>query len=141
MNPDPWFVEILARTVFGEARDQPPEGRLAVAYVALNRATDPHRRWSRALPLVCLQPWQFSCWWQPGANRDVVLATPTDDPVLDACREIAEAAVSGRAVDNVGGANHYLRADLAATRPPSWYDPAKVTARIGGHVFLRLEPA
>lgn len=138
MTIDPWAIELLARTVFGEARSEPPEGRLAVAYVAINRARDPGRRWPPNLAAVLLQPHQFSCWWLPGPNRDCVIATPIDDAVLDACREIAEAAASDQAPDPSNGADAYLRADLAERAPPAWFDRAKVTARIGHHLFLKL---
>lgn len=138
MTGDPWTVELLARTVFGEARSETAAGRLAVAFVALNRAADPRRRWPRSLPLVLLQPWAFSCWWQPGSNRDATLAIATDDPVLRACRGLATVALSDGLADPSGGANHYLSSALACSTPPTWYDPAKVTARIGRHEFLKL---
>lgn len=131
MINDPWQLDVLARTVYGESRGESYAGQVAVASVVLNRVRA-HPRWPASIAAVCLQPRQFSAWNDPTPLASLA----SDDPGLGLCRAAARAASDLK--DSTNGANHYLTADLAAGDPPSWYDPAKITARIGRHVFLRL---
>jgi len=52
-------LTLLAGMVFGEARGEPHEGQLAVAWSALNRLAA-HNRWPSTLHGVLLQPAQYS---------------------------------------------------------------------------------
>lgn len=53
-------LEVMAKTLWAEARGEPYVGQIAVAWVIRNRAED--KRWPRTIHQVCKQPWQFSCW-------------------------------------------------------------------------------
>jgi N-acetylmuramoyl-L-alanine amidase len=138
VTPDPWDKEVLARTVFGEARGEAPEGQRAVAWVWLNRRDDPMGRWQPTVASCCLQPRQASCWDESDPNRALLTRATTAFGPLKPCADVAFGVLLGELPDNTGGANHYLRADLAERAPPYWYDPAKVTARVGRHLFLKL---
>ncbi len=50
--------ETAARTLYGEARGEPEEGRRAVAHVFVNRYRD--GRWGGSLGEVCQWPAQFA---------------------------------------------------------------------------------
>jgi spore germination cell wall hydrolase CwlJ-like protein len=53
----------------------------------------------------------------------------------------AAAALFDLLPDPTNGATHYLNPETVlrvAGKMPSWYDPAKITTRIGRHEFLRL---
>ena len=59
-------AEVLARTLYGEARGEGLPGIEAVACVILNRVAFAKARgrywWGNTVSQVCLKPGQFSCW-------------------------------------------------------------------------------
>lgn len=127
----------LAATVLGEAEGESYEGKVAVAHVVMNRARDP--RWPDTPGAVCLQALQFSC-WNLGRQRYPVMLAPKKRVGADTwadCMRAAFAAMAGFEPDPTHGANHYLAPDSLA-RLPSWADPARKVATIGGHDFYRL---
>ena len=126
--------EILARVVWGEARGESAEGRAAVAWVVKNRAAA--RTWyGRGISGVCLKPKQFSCLNSDDPNLAAILRLRDDDPVLNQCREIAEAVLSSApSSDPTHGATHYHTANIA----PGWAATMVRTARIGNHIFYRI---
>jgi spore germination cell wall hydrolase CwlJ-like protein len=145
-------VDVLARTVYGEARGESEMGRLAVAYVACNRAEIAARyveAHGRAHPLygdgtvasACTMPWQFSCWNENDPNRAELLAL---DLYSDAGRPslwAATTAINRSAPDPSNQATHYHTAmppHDGIDWPPSWAEGQKVVATIGSHVFYRL---
>ena len=126
--------DILARTVYGEARGENVRGMEAVAAVAMNRvaAAALGRRWWGATVIeVCRKPYQFSCWNRDDANRPALLAARPGDPVFDICRRIARRAVGGVLADPTHGSTHYHA--IGAT--PSWAEGHKPAAIVGRHVF------
>lgn len=136
--------DIIALTLFGEARGEGPDGRIAVANVLRNRVKagefgGPSYRG------VCLKAAQFSCWNASDPNFDILADTgrlllldQAHGPVLRECQWIADGLLANRFVDNTHGATHYLTEHLYATTPPSWAAKGRVLARIGAHVFLRV---
>lgn len=128
-------IETLARTLWGECRGETIVGQRAVAQVIINRSKDP--RWPDSIADVCLQPWQFSAWNENDPNREKLEKVGLNDIAFVDCLHVAIDAMSG-SPDLVKGANHYLTSALAKSRPPKWFDPAKVTKTIGSHVFLKL---
>lgn len=123
---------LLAATVKQEAEGEPWEGQLGVAWVIMNRAV----RRGRSIADVVFDPHDFSAW-----NTDSPTRLRLDDiepEVWAGCYKAACAAYFALVPDPTRGADHYLNPE-AVVRLPSWYDPAKVTARIGRHKFLRLE--
>ena len=77
-------LPVMARTVFGEARGEPHEGRLAVAHVILNRARS-GGWWDAGVSEVCLKRWQFSCWNPGDPNRPRLFQIELDDRDLLGC--------------------------------------------------------
>ena len=127
--------QLLAWTIWQEAGGEPYQGKLAVAYVVMNRL-------KVAKSTICreiMKPWQFSCW-----NTDSVTRLRLPDamsPDWEECSRAAMAAVDGTEQDPTNGADHYLNEATVlrvAGKLPSWYNPKLVTARIGHHTFLRL---
>ena len=130
----------LARTIFGEARGEPDDGKEAVANVVVNRlksgrfprkASDP-----KTIAGVCLERFQFSCWNadDPNASKIANLQTGSS-PVFDTCFAIAQRAVGGTLADRTDTATHY-HADTIS--PPNWTaPPAIMTVKIGHHVFFK----
>lgn len=98
--------EILARTIYGEARNQGTDGICAVANVIMNRVKLNGWR-GHDVRSVCLKPFQFSCWNQSDPNRAKIMAVTTADPIYEQCLEIAGAAIAGTLPDIVGNADSY----------------------------------
>ncbi|WP_207460161.1 cell wall hydrolase [Azospirillum sp. SYSU D00513] len=128
-------VDILARTLWGEARGEPVRGIEAVAAVVMNRVARAQRRggwwWGDSVVAVCRKPYQFSCWNVGDPNRAKLLAVTADDPVFAACLRVARRAVSGLLPDPTGGATHYHRAGIS----PAWARGHGPSAEIGHHLF------
>lgn len=128
-------VDILARTIWGEARGEGKEGMEAVACVVLNRASHP-RWWGVDIISVCQKPWQFSCWNVSDPNREKLLAVTGADPVFTTALAVADAAVNGQLVDVTQGADSYY----AKTSPlPDWAASLSPVASVGNHVFYKTE--
>ena len=109
---------LLAMMVQSEAGGEPIHGKLAVAYVAVNRAE------SSGLPLetVLRQPRQFAL--NPRTTIDI------------ASWIAAEAAMTHQYPDPSKGADHFYN---PLVKPwPEWYDERYITVRIGRHAFLNL---
>lgn len=132
-------IEVLARTLWGEARGEREAGMEAVAHVVFNRR-DARRWWGASVEAVCQKPFQFSCWNEGTASRRSVLGVTRSDAGFVAALGIAQrlAALSegerARA-DTTGGATHYHVAGLSPL--PNWAVGRPTCARIGRHVFYR----
>lgn len=128
-------VDILARTMFGEARGEGVRGMQAVANVVCNRAAHP-RWWGTSIVAVCLHPWQFSTWDGGDPNRRAIeVVTETDPQFVDALA-LAREAVAGRLVDITCGADSYY---AAGAPEPAWAEGKTPCAVIGRHRFYRVE--
>lgn len=148
-------IDTVARTIWGEARGEPPEGRRAVAAVIGNRATIAAAwvaRHGRRHPLfgdghlasachahhggVC----QFTCWSAADPNRAKLVAVTDADRAFTDCLAIARSLAAGHLADPTGGATHYLdeKAALALYgHLPAWAHEMTRTAIIGAHTFFR----
>lgn len=134
MREDERAVDILARTIWGEARGEGYSGMVAVANVVLNRASNPGW-WGFDIASVCLKDWQFSCWNITDPNRPAMLAVTTGmDQTFAMAVEIAREAVNGTLTDNTNGATHYYAKSIAA---PNWTAGATLAAVIGNHKFYK----
>lgn len=134
-------VDVVARTLWGEARGEGRQGMEAVAWVIRNRVeTDIGNDgkpdwWGEGYEGVCKAPMQFSCWNADDPNREKL---PTLHEGMETFREakaIARSVMLGLVPDPTGGATHY---HTKAVSPP-WSKSPKVvkTAEIGRHTFFR----
>jgi spore germination cell wall hydrolase CwlJ-like protein len=126
-------IEVAARTIYGEARNQPYDGMVAVAWVMLNRLHS--KKWfsGETLAETCLMPKQFSCWNTGDPNRVRMLRVAEDDPLLVKIRTIVEAVVAGQIQDPTKGATHYR----VVNTPAAWAIGYKPVATIGDHEFFK----
>ena len=131
--PDP--VDILARTIWGEARNQGRVGMEAVASVIMHRAQNP-RWWGSDVVSCCQKPHQFSCWNRGDPNRAKILRATEQDPAFTTALEVAREALAGRLADRTQGADSYANLGICS---PHWAEPSKVTCKIGDHTFFRME--
>lgn len=128
-------VDTLARTIWGEARGEPENGRIAVGCVIRNRVNSPVTWWGTDYRSVCRKPWQFSCWNENDPNRAKLDAVTMDDWAFDECAGIAAGIIDGTIPDITDGATHYYATTMKER--PKWAANMHVTARIGGHVFMK----
>jgi len=127
-------VDVVAMTLWGEARGEGERGMEAVACVIGNRET---RKWRKkeGFVAVCRDRWQFSCWNENDPNRarlDAVRRNP------DAAYRLA-AAIAGRLVRNelddfTFGATHYYATSLPIR--PNWAVNKTPCYRLGKHLFF-----
>jgi spore germination cell wall hydrolase CwlJ-like protein len=126
-------VEVLARTLYGEARGEPKQGIEAVANVILNRVMS--NRYPNTVAKVCLQRLQFSCWNDDDPNRKIIAKLmPGQDEIFDMILKIAASAVLGGLPAVVIGVLHYHAKQIR----PNWVKKspgATLVATIGSHLF------
>lgn len=138
MPTDDRVLDIVARTLWGEARGEPFLGLIAVAHVIRNRAARPGW-WGVDVETVCLKPQQFSCWNKGDPNYPYLAgfkAIPAREYVR--CREAAIAVLDGLEADPTRGATHYHA--KAMRNAPRWTFGATLTTVIGGHRFFKDVP-
>jgi spore germination cell wall hydrolase CwlJ-like protein len=115
-----------AKTVWSEARGEPLEGQLAVAYVPWTRAQISRR----TVAQECLRLSQFSCWNHSDPNKAKMLAM--DETELAMCLFITTRVLNGDP-DPSYGATFYHIAGLC----PLWSRGQTPCATLGHHVFYR----
>lgn len=129
-------TEIVALTVWAEARWEPIEGIQGVTWVIKNRAAKPGW-WGTDLKSVCLKPYQFSC-WLPSDPQSKRLADPATKE-LDSYKNvlgIVQEVLRGNVPDPTKGSNHYCTEAVApATK---WAKDATPQVKLGSHLFYRL---
>jgi N-acetylmuramoyl-L-alanine amidase len=130
--PDDHDFEIMARTIFGEARGEPVTGQIAVAHVIINRWRS--GKWFAAPSLagVCVKRLQFSCWNSSDPTyRRLITASTTELAPFEA---IARHAVANPDEDPTYGATHYYADTIPA---PGWATGKSPTVQIGHHLFFK----
>lgn len=140
VDPRTWPEMLLyVGTVLLEAEGEPDEGKVAVAWVIRNRMDAE----AKTVAGVCLAPMQFSAWNDDYAGMRKARLTAPDPKMWERCWRAACGAFWRLLPDPTAAADHYLNVELTRESRkdgslPAWFDPAKVTARIGHHTFLRL---
>ena len=126
-------LEYLARTVYGEARGESDDGKVAVACVILNRVNGHHRRETR-IAGVATEPMQFSCWNENDPNLKTILSVDLSDPVFMDCVRASIEAIDRISVDDdpTFGSEHYHTAGVS----PHWSEGVEPVVTIGNHLFF-----
>ena len=110
-------LDILARTIYGEARGElylyGITPLLAVANVVVNRY---RKNFGKSISEICLAPYQFSCWNKNDVNYKIITQESIDDVVFGKCKEIAEKVLSEKWPDITDGCDHYH----ARSIKPNW---------------------
>ncbi|MCW9035573.1 MAG: cell wall hydrolase [Alphaproteobacteria bacterium] len=128
-------TDILARTIYGEARGEAVRGKEAVACVIINRVQKAKTKggywWGASIEKVCHKPWQFSCWNVNDPNREKITDPNLNNRVFSSCLRIARRAINGAITDPTRGATHYHHKDIN----PAWARGKAPSAEIGNHLF------
>ena len=130
-------IDVLARTIFGEARGETYTGKIAIANVVLNRAAlamkHPHFG-DGTITGACMVPWQFSCWNANDPNCQVINDVTDTDPIFADCLDIAELACNHKLDDMTGNATYYY---AKGSPEPTWAVDKTPCAIIGNHLFFK----
>jgi spore germination cell wall hydrolase CwlJ-like protein len=124
--------DYLIRTIAFEASDETEVGKVAVAYVVLNRKKG--GIWGDSIKAVVTHPGQFEPWM---TRRREIEALSLNDPRYQSAAIIADAVLRGQTPDPTAGATHFLNPSIVRERRggslPSW---ALGEGRpIGSHMF------
>ena len=133
--------EILARTLWGEARGESLAGQIAVAWTIRNRVNDGKAKswWGEGYAGVCQKPYQFSCWNRNDPNYAYLSGAKPIPPAQYAqALKAAGQVMAGTMPDPTGGATHYYATTMP--KPPAWAKGAKQTMKLGQHVFFKDVP-
>ena len=112
-------LEALQRVVYCEARGEPDNGKLAVAYVVINRS----RISGRSIAYEATKPSQFCVW----------SGTMTDSNSAKKCRNFAQIAINRSSPDPSKGATFFY----SGSNVPYWARGKTPCAKIGGHKFFK----
>lgn len=134
-------IEVLARTLYGEARGEYThiEGGLAslisVGNVVINRLKA--QSWfGKTIVEVCHKPFQFSCWNEADPNRKLLMQETISDPIMNICRQVAEGVTYDEWPDLTQGSDHYHAVYLPAI--PDWAKGQSPKLRLARHFFYKL---
>ena len=131
--------KILAKTLYGEGRNQGERGMRAIATVIYNRAKGQRERFAG----VCLKPKQFSCW--NGVDNIIVSSAPADKQAYEICCAIVKEMMDDTfiPVDKKEKITftHYCTVKLFnSTKCAEWIKQVKESGQptviIGDHIFM-----
>lgn len=131
-------IDVLARTLWGEARGEGVAGMQAVANVILNRVAVADAKgkywWGNNIIQVCQKPYQFSCWNRSDPNFRKLQAVDESNLYFATAVRIARRAIYGVLEDVTKKATHYHTAGIG----PYWSKNVKPVSVIGNHIFYRI---
>lgn len=122
--------EILAKTVYGEARGEKWQGQIAVACCILNRFKSNKWYSAKTIAGVCQKPWQFSCWNKNDPNAQKIANLP-----YSVYAQYFSIIKEAEAKDITNGATHYYAPKVV--KCPSWAEGKIPCAEIGNHLFFK----
>ncbi|RVD76888.1 cell wall hydrolase [Pseudomonas koreensis] len=125
--------DILAQTLWGDARGEGTAGQIAVAWAIRNRVNDSktHSWRGEDYAGVCQKLYPFSCWNKTDPNYQFLIGVkeiPFHE--LAQCRIAADQVIDGKVPDPTGGAMHYYATSIKA---PAWTAKAKQALKLGDH--------
>lgn len=128
-------VDILARTLYGEARGEVEKFGLssiiAVANVVVNRFK---KKFAKTISEVCLAPNQFSCWNKNDPNYQIIKNVDENDLIFRKCLVVAQNVIEGKYPDITDGCDHYH----ACYAKPYWAAYHRPKRIFGTHCFYCL---
>lgn len=125
-------LDILARTILGEARGESYAGKVAVGRCILTRWRSGKWFAGKTVAATAQKRAQFSCWLESDPNRAKILSAAYDDAAFRDCMRAALDAIDGKGDAWLKGATHY-HADYIDV--PKWAKGREPVGRIGRHIF------
>lgn len=125
-------IDVMARTVWGESRNQSWDGQVAVGWVIRNRLEDSAKRYGKSIAEVCQKPYQFSCWLKSDPNLVKLVAVTPADTSFRGALAAAAYALTGLGVDLTHGSRFYK----VVGTPANWAAGKTPVVTIGSHEFF-----
>ena len=126
-------ITLFALCLWGEARGEPIESKVACGNVIWNR----HTLWGKPLRDVILRPKQFSCFNEGDPNLNKIRSIRDNEDLNDKayweCYWVAYGIMYNYLSDNTKGATHYH----TIACDPTWDDHMIKTATYGKTEFFR----
>ena len=123
-------LDIMAKTLYGEARGEGIAGQIAVAHVINNRYLK-NSWYGSSIQEVCLKDWQFSCWNEGDPNREKLVNLSklyaTYLRLVGICYYVIHKVIP----DPTNGSTHYHTKAIH----PKWVEHNKPVIEIGEHKF------
>jgi spore germination cell wall hydrolase CwlJ-like protein len=131
---------LLARMLYGEARDCSDAEKVAIAYSAINRIHDGKKWNGETLRGVVLASSQYSCFNSNDPNKKKLMDPQNKNYSPNAwenCLRVAEGVLDGKIADPTDGATHYHTTNVN----PFWKHKRQMKrkGRINGskHIFYK----
>ncbi|MFA5158717.1 MAG: cell wall hydrolase [Patescibacteria group bacterium] len=133
--------QLMALTIYGEARGESKDGKIAVGSVILERVD--HRKWDGdTIQEVCLMPYQFSCYLPADPNYPALKLIAQDwenklrnSPDLASCFWVAHGLIEGQIPrEKEIAANHVTQYKVIGCRA-NWEKSMQKITVIGHHEF------
>lgn len=131
-------LEILAKTIFGEARGEYKKingglaSLIAIGNVILNRFK---KEGNKTVKEICLKKYQFSCWNENEKNHPDNLNYFGDDlKIYKICEVVAHGIFNKDWPDLTNGSCHYYSESISKT--PYWAINKRPVFQIGSHLFF-----
>lgn len=126
---------LLARLVYGEARNCSDEEKAAVAYTVVNRAMDGKKWNGETIRESILKPWQYSCFNKNDPNREKLM--DPEKNVFENCLRVADRVLKNKNGGlNKGQTNYHTK----SVRPRWSFSPKMKKIKFGEkfkHLFYR----
>jgi hypothetical protein len=123
-------TQCLAQAVYYEARGESPSGQAAVAQVVLNRLR--HPAFPKTICGVVFQHVGADCQFSFACNG--AMREPLDRAAWGRAKAVADRALSGAVMAEVGAATHFQ----AVRSESGWASSLAEVAQIGEHIFYRF---
>jgi len=123
-------TQCLTQAVYYEARGESPSGQAAVAQVVLNRVR--HPAFPKTICGVVFQHMGDDCQFSFACNG--AMRQPVDRAAWRRAMAVADRALSGAVMSEVGSATHFQ----AARSTSGWAGSLAKVAQIGEHIFYRF---
>lgn len=121
----------LAQAVYFEARSEPFEGQVAVAYVILNRVKD--RRYPNSICEVVFQNEKRRHACQFSFACDGLSDNPYEMVAWNVARRVAGGTLKNASSDVTARSTHYHAKYVS----PGWAKSLQPTIQVGSHIFYR----
>ena len=135
MNYTTQDIDILARTLYGEARGELQKygttPLVAICFVIVNRYK---KKFAHSIKDVCLVPYQFSCWNKNDPNYEKITKVSDSDAIFLKCKTIATEVLNEKWQDITDGCDHYHHFAIK----PKWAAYLEPKRIFGSHYFYNL---
>lgn len=128
-------IDILARTIFGEARGEPYEGKWGVGRTIVNRWKSGKWFAGKFIADTAQMPWQYSCWNRGDPTRQRMVDAEWKEQSLRECMKAAMDAINGP--PNLWFSDNICHYHADHIRTPNWAEGKTSAGRLGSHLFFK----